>query len=109
MPGWCSTKSTTSTESSIPGGFAISPSSASTTRCFPERLWSTNSDRARSGRVENDDAASVLALIQIRKSPRRLVNGIGARDQLIQLEPAAAVQAYQSRKIQLRTGRPVVA
>lgn len=42
-------------------------------------------------RVENNDAASLLARIQIGKGARRLIDGISSRDQFVELEPPATV------------------
>src|ERR1700675_3194128 len=55
--------------------------------------------------VENDHAAALAALSQIGEGLRRLVDRIGARDQFIELQPAAAVQADQARKILARPRR----
>src|ERR1700689_4177371 len=59
--------------------------------------------------VENNDAASLFARIQIGKRPRCFIDGIRPRDQFIELESSRAIQADQARKIQLRTRRSVVA
>src|ERR1700730_14775960 len=62
-----------------------------------------------SGSVENDHAAALAALSEVGKGLRRLVDRIGARDQFVELQPAAAVQADQARKILTGARRSIIA
>src|ERR1700675_1121424 len=60
-----------------------------------------------SGGAEHDHAAALAAFDEVGKRLGRLVDRIGARDQFVELQPAAAVEADQARKILLRTRRPI--
>src|SRR5277367_1943926 len=90
----------------IRGAFATSRSLASTRSYFPDKICRTiKPPEHRSGLVlsaiENDDAAALLAGIEIGEGTRRLVDRIGTRDQLVEFQSSAAIQADQPRKIQL--------
>ena len=62
-----------------------------------------------SGGVEQNDAAALAPSGEVGKRLRRLVDRIGARDQLVELQAAAAIQADQARKVLARTRRSIEA
>ena len=64
--------------------------------------------RRVSGRVEDDHAAAFAACGEVGERLGCLVDRIGARDQFVELEPAAAVQADEARKILLRPRRSII-
>src|ERR1700744_4895327 len=57
--------------------------------------------------VKNYDSSSLLPATQICKGARRVVDRISTRNEFIEFQTPAAIQADQPRKIQLRARRPV--
>src|ERR1700691_992471 len=64
--------------------------------------------RRVSGGVENNDAPAFAPCGEVGERLGRVADRIGARDQFVELESAAAVQADEARKILLRPRRSIV-
>src|SRR5271167_4951234 len=79
---------------------------------FPERSvcgLTANGAGATSARPENNHAAALAALTEVGECQRCVVDSIGARNQFVELQTAASVQADQARKILLRPRRSIIA
>src|ERR1700727_1920323 len=71
----------------------------------PQAMRAAQSHRAEvraSNGIEDNDPASLLPRVEIRKRPRRLIDRISPRNEFVELQASAAIQTDQPRKIQLR-------
>src|SRR5579862_1691254 len=59
--------------------------------------------------AKDDDPAARPALLKIGKGLRCLIDRIGPGNEFVELQSTAAIKANESRKIQLRSRRAVIA